>query len=212
MESTRTVSTGGGAGAAPARTMVAAAHASAGSSAVSEPAVRSVGYGLPCAKCRAYYPADLKSCPICKTTQRVSPKATVVVNVTAEPPVAETPELEEERERFLREFRAQMLATNTEMDSMGSFKCTINENHDGEYEAASICQECYNKLQERVDVMEAALHMDVKEAAQIVYDAVWADTSDTTKTYQNAAHALLVEIRKRAGVGLMLGPLQPLTH
>jgi hypothetical protein len=60
--------------------------------------------------------------------------------------------------------------------------------------------------------MEAALHMDIKEAAQLVYDAVWADTSDTTKTYQNAAHALLLEVRRRAGVGLMLGPLQPLPH
>ena len=135
-----------------------------------------MGYGLPCAKCKAYYQADLKACPICKTTQRVSPKATVVVNVTAEPPVAETPELEEERERFLREFRAQMLTANAESDSMGSFKCTLNENHDGEYEAAAVCQGCYEKVQERVDVMEAALHMDVKEAAQIVYDAVWADT------------------------------------
>ena len=212
MESPRTVSTGSGAAAAPARAMSSPSQAAAHSKASAEISVHNVGYGLPCAKCRAYYPADLHSCPICRTTQRVSPKATVVVNVTAEPPVAETPELEAERERFLREFRAQMAAANTEMDSMGSFKCTMNENHDGEYEAASICQECYDKLQERVDVVEATLHMDLKEAAQIVYDAVWADTSDTTKTYQNAAHALLVELRRRAGVGMMLGPLQPLPH
>ena len=212
MESPRTVSTGHGAAAAPARAMAAAAPAAATTHAQAEAVVRSVGYGLPCAKCKAYYAADLSACPICRTTQRVSPKATVVVNVTAEPPVAETPELEEERERFLREFRAQMLAANNEMESMGSFKCTLNENHDGEYEAASVCQDCYDKVQERVDVMVAALHIDVKEAAQIVYDAVWADTSDTTKTYQNAADALLVEMRKRAGVGLMLGPLQPLPH
>lgn len=210
MESSRTVSGGHGGAAAPARAMVAAAHTA--QTAAIETAVRSVGYGLPCAKCRAYYQADLKACPICRTTQRVSPKATVVVNVTAEPPVAETPELEAERERFLREFRAQMLTANAESESMGSFKCTMDENHDGEYEAAAVCQGCYEKVQERVDVMEAALHMDLKEAAQIVYDAVWADTSDTTKTYQNAAHALLMEVRKRAGVGLVLGPLQPLPH
>ena len=113
---------------------------------------------------------------------------------------------------ILREFRMQMSAAQIESESMGSFKCTMNESHDGEYEPASICRGCYDKLQERVDIMEAALHMDVKEAAQIVYDAVWADTSDTTKTYQNAAHALLAELRRRAGVGLLLGPLQPLPH
>jgi hypothetical protein len=38
-----------------------------------------------------------------------------------------------------------------------------------------------------VDVCEAALHIDLKEAAQIVYDAVWADPSDPSKTYINAA-------------------------
>ena len=177
-----------------------------------ETVVRNVGYGLPCAKCRAYYPADLSACPICKTTQRVSPNAVVSVNVTAEPPVPENSDLEEERARFLHEFRLQMSTVHAEAESMGSFKCTMNQNHDSEYETASVCQGCYDKVQERVDVVEAALHMDVKEAAQIVYDAVWADTSDTTKTYQNAAQALLAELRRRAGVGLMLGPLQPLPH
>jgi hypothetical protein len=60
--------------------------------------------------------------------------------------------------------------------------------------------------------MEAALHMDLKDASQIVYDAVWSDPSDPNKTYQNAAQALLMELRKRAGVKLVLGPLQPLPH
>ena len=74
-----------------------------------------------------------------------------------------------------------------------------------------VCQGCYDHLQERVDVLEAALHMDLKEAAQIVYDAVWADPSDPTKTYENAAHALLAELRKRSGVAQVFGLLQPLS-
>ena len=52
----------------------------------------------------------------------------------------------------------------------------------------------------------------LKEAAQIIYDAVWADPSDPSKTYQNAANALLTELRKRAGVNSMMGPFQPLSH
>jgi len=28
-------------------------------------------YGLPCAQCRAYYPADLPSCPVCQCRERV---------------------------------------------------------------------------------------------------------------------------------------------
>jgi hypothetical protein len=53
---------------------------------------------------------------------------------------------------------------------------------------------------ERVDVLEAALQMDINEAARIVYDAVWADTSDPSKTYQNAAQALIIELKRRAGI------------
>jgi hypothetical protein len=52
--------------------------------------------------------------------------------------------------------------------------------------------------------------MDAKEAAKIVYDAVWADPSDPNRTYLNAATALLSELRKRAGIGLLLGANQPL--
>ena len=32
-----------------------------------------VNYGLPCANCRIYYFADLASCPICGSEERVSP-------------------------------------------------------------------------------------------------------------------------------------------
>ena len=37
------------------------------------PKRRQVGYGLPCAKCHKYFPADLEVCPICNGRERVSP-------------------------------------------------------------------------------------------------------------------------------------------
>ena len=171
---------------------------------------RRVGYGLPCAKCKTYYAADLTVCPVCQTKERVSPVVATlpVVPSTAEPdPVA----LEEERERFLRDFKSQIAASEVEAEATVS-NCTLSENHSGSPATATICQGCYDHLQERVDLMEAALHMDMKDASQIVYDAVWADPSDPNKTYQNAAQSLLLELRKRAGVKLVLGPLQPLPH
>ena len=90
--------------------------------------------------------------------------------------------------------------------------CRFTEHHPGEPGKADVCTGCYERLQERLDVCEAALHIDLKEAAQIIYDAVWADPSDPGKTYQNAASALLTELRKRAGITAVLGPFQPLTH
>jgi hypothetical protein len=170
-----------------------------------------VGYGMPCANCKTYYAADLKVCPVCKAGERVSPTAvpvrpSMLTSEVCPDPIA----LEEERERFLRDFNAQVFASQFPANTNVGLHCIHEEKHPGSPEPAVVCQGCYDHLQERVDVLEAALHMDLKEAAQIVYDAVWADPSDPTKTYENAAHALLAELRKRSGVAQVFGLLQPL--
>jgi hypothetical protein len=176
------------------------------------------GYGLPCAKCKTYYAADLEACPVCQSQVRVKPRS-VAVPVSPTAPILESPEetpdpdvLEQERERFLREFKSQVYASHAQINVGESFRCSREENHPGEFEPAEVCKGCHERLREQVDLMEAALHMELKEATQIIYDAVWADTSDTGKTYENAAQALLGEIRKRAGIPAVLGPLQPLPH
>ena len=170
-----------------------------------------VGYGLRCSKCKTYYAADLKACPICKNPERITakaPSAPLAPSSTDPDAVA----LEEERERFLREFKAQVYASHTQINAAASFRCNKDENHQAGYEPAAVCQPCHNRLQERTDLMEAALHIDLKEAAQVIYDAVWSDPSDPSKTYLNAAHAILSELRKRAGIGAVLGPLKPRPH
>lgn len=173
------------------------------------------GYGLPCAKCHLYYPADLDVCPTCKHDKRVSP---IVPKIppkrveTAPEPIPDSSVLEKEREEFLKQFKAQMLQAHAEVLDAAEAVCKFGDHHPGEPAAAEICKGCYDRLQERLDVCEAALHIDLKEAAQIVYDAVWADASDPSKTYQNAASALLGELRKRAGITAVLGPFQPLAH
>ena len=181
---------------------------------------RRVGYGLPCMKCKTYYAADLAMCPVCKTEERVSP----MVAASAESslpesalPVPDEAVLEEERERFLREFKSQVYAAHVQIDPaeiapLGSMGCSVEANHQCGSEPASVCQHCYVRLQERVDLLEASLHMDLVEATRVVYEAVWADPSDPGKTYQNAARAILAELRKRAGISTVLGAHQPLTH
>jgi hypothetical protein len=174
---------------------------------------RRTGYGLPCSKCKTYYGADLNACPVCQTKERVSPLVSTLPTIVA--PAEELPDsalLEEERERFLLEFNAKVQAAQLEGDPGAGHDCNLQEHHNGSAAPAVVCQGCYDRIQERVDLMEAALHIDLKEASQIVYDAVWADPSDPNKTYQNAAQALLLDLRKRAGVKLVLGPLQPLPH
>jgi len=176
---------------------------------------RASGYGLPCSKCHLYYSADLDVCPTCKHNERVP---AVVAQVPLRPvqsagePVHDSAEVEQEREEFLKQFKAQLLEAHAQVVNAPESVCKFGERHEGETADADVCTSCYERLQERVDVMEAALHIELKEAAQIVYDAVWADPSDPGKTYENAASALLAELRRRAGVSSVFGPFQPLTH
>ncbi len=172
------------------------------------------GYGLPCSKCRLYYPADLDICPTCKHHERVSPVAPKVpprVAHTTPDPVPDTIAVEQEREEFLRQFKSQLMEAHAGVANAPESFCS-GEHHSGDPASAEICKACYERLQERLDVCEAAMHIDLKEAAQIIYDAVWADPSDPNKTYQNAANALLSELRKRSGMNSQLGPFHPLQH
>ena len=182
--------------------------------AVSAPAEKKpVGYGLPCSRCHAYYPADMHACPICKSLERVSPTSPVVhptATVAAQP--ATGTQIDAERERLLKELKSHAFASHTQINATATFRCVLEHQHSGASEPAAVCHSCYGEARQQADRMEAALHMDTKEAAKIVYDAVWADTSDPNSTYLNAASALLSELRKRAGIGLLLGANQPLAH
>ena len=173
------------------------------------------GYGLPCAKCHLYYPANLDICPTCRHHERVSPLVPRVpprLAQTVAEPVPDTTVVEQEREEFLRQFKSQLMEAHAEVVSAPESFCS-GEHHAGDPALAEVCKGCYERVQERLDVCEAALHLDVKEAAQIIYDAVWADPSDPNKTYQNAANALLAELRKRSGMNKSLrGPFHPLEH
>jgi hypothetical protein len=178
--------------------------------AAQEPTPRRSFYGLPCSNCGTYYDSDLSVCPTCKSSERVSPTATAVPAISAtterDPELAA---LEQERERFLKDFKAQLFAAHNQVNPSTTFRCSLEQNHAENSEPASVCASCHDRLQEKADRLEAALHIDLKEAAQIVYEAVWADSSDPSKTYANAAQALLTELRKRAGVSTILTTLQP---
>jgi len=170
------------------------------------------GYGLPCAKCRTYYSAQLDACPVCNSAQRVSGRNQGEVSAGPEAP-PDGAVLDAERERFLREFKAQLYAAHMQINPTAEANCALAGDGDGaSHERASVCKDCYDRLRERADLAEAALHMDLKEATQIIYEAVWADPTDSTKTYRNAAMALLNELRRRAGIASVLGPMQRLAH
>ncbi len=172
------------------------------------PVIKQRGYGLPCAKCRTYYSSELSSCPVCRHAERMKP-------IASPAPAAATAQrddlkaIEQEREKFLREFKSQVYAKHMQINAAESFRCNLEANHQGGFEPAAVCQACYDQLKERADLMEAALHINAVDAAQIVYDAVWSDPSDPSKTYQHAAEALLIELRKRAGIPPVRGRHQP---
>jgi len=179
---------------------------------------KSTGYGLPCARCHAYYPADMQACPICKSPERVSPTPPVAPPAASVAPRSATAAqingglIDDDRERFLKELKSQAFASHTQINAAATFRCVLEHQHSGATQPAAVCHNCYSDVRQRANLMEAALHMDEKEAAKVVYGAVWCDTSDPNATYLNAARALLSELRKRAGIGLVLGAHQPLAH
>lgn len=167
------------------------------------------GYGLPCAKCKTYYLASLSACPVCKWTQRVSPIADIPARQrvsSASPTTAH----DRTQENILQELKTK-LAADSQAGTQTQTRCKF-AGDEPSHKSASVCKTCYEDLEERLDLYEAALHMDLNEAAQVIYDAVWADTSDSNKTYLNAARALLAEVRKRAGLKVVLGSMQTLPH
>jgi hypothetical protein len=197
--------------------------------AASAPEKKAVGYGLPCSRCHAYYPADMHACPICKSPDRVSPIESAKHSTAPAAPQHEAQvttgapskintntstniDIDDDRERFLKELKSQAFALHTQVNAAATFRCVLQHQHNGASEPAAVCHTCYGEARQQADRLEAALHMDAKEAAKIVYEAVWADPSDPNRTYLNAATALLSELRKRAGIGLLLGGNQPLAH
>jgi hypothetical protein len=66
------------------------------------------------------------------------------------------------------------------------------------------------RLKQRVDLLEAALRVDLEETTRVIYDAVWSDPSEPSKTYHNAAQAVLAKLHRRAGISAMLESHRPL--
>ncbi len=187
---------------------------------------RQAQYGLPCANCKAYYASDLPACPICLCGERVSaqeaetqsakmlktlsggmlqPALRSFVNFDSTPACGETSQpavcRDEDRKRLRLQSKLLLFANPDEISAGTSSPCILDKNHNTQSECASVCLSCYDQLREKLALTEAALHMDLREAAQVIYEAVWADPapSESSRTYQNAAQALLNELRYRAG-------------
>jgi hypothetical protein len=114
---------------------------------------------------------------------------------------------DEDGERFRSESRLLLYAHTDEIDSGAASLCIWDENDNTQSEDPSIRLSCYNRLRERLARTEAALLIDLREAAQIVYEAVWADLTpaDPSRTYQSAVQALLNELCRRASIARLPG-------
>jgi len=182
---------------------------------------RRAGYGLPCASCKAYYASDLPACPICKCAERVPARRAEVksakmlekasrgvlqrsfINLGPTPACSQRRQLavhgDKDAKRFRLESKLLPCADTDEINAGASLSCNLDENHNTQRESASVCLS-YDQLREKLARTEAALSMDLREAARVIYEAVWAGPSpvEASRTYQNAAEALLNELRHRA--------------
>src|SRR5436305_3129988 len=111
-----------------------------------EPAHKSSGYGLPCAKCHLYYSADLDFCPTCHHTERVSPVVPKILAKSVQDdadPVPDIALVEQEREEFLRQFKSQLMEAHAGLMDAPEAICKFAEHHPGEQAPADVCIGCY---------------------------------------------------------------------
>lgn len=156
---------------------------------VAQSARKSAGYGLPCAQCRTYYWADLEACPVCKSSERVAA-------IQAKKPAA-TSSGKPLPKSVVLDFKAPSASSQSSAQPSAFSPCTREEHHQRGFAPATVCQECYERVQEHV--LESALNMDVKRLARIIYEAIWVDPCEPSKACQNVAHALVSELRKPPG-------------
>ena len=103
---------------------------------------KATGYGLPCAKCHLYYPADLDTCPTCHHKGRVSavmPKIPPKSVQAAADPIPDNAVLEAEREEFLRQFKSQLVEAHANALNAPEAACRLAENHQGAPASAEVC-------------------------------------------------------------------------
>jgi len=110
-----------------------------------------------------------------------------------------------------------LLCTNTDEVNTGiSSPDSLAENHKTQQDESGLVCLSYDQQREKLAYTEAALAhaeaallMDLREAAQVIYEAVWADPSpaEPSRTYENAAQALLNKLHHRAGMVRLLGPI-----
>ena len=173
---------------------------------------KAAGYGLPCSHCHAYYPADMRACPICKSTERVSPTARVIhstVPAAAQP--APKPAIDDERERFLKELKSQAFASHTQINTAATFRCVLEHQHTGATSQPPFAIAATAKPVSR-PTASRPLCRGCQGSGEIVYDVVSADTSDPDVASLNADKRPALRVRKRAGIGLLLGANKPLAR
>ena len=70
---------------------------------------RQTGYGLPCAKCHKYFPADVEFCPVCQAAERVAPVA--ARKVPSVQPVQSSAKLVQQTEEFSKQLEIPAFAS-----------------------------------------------------------------------------------------------------
>lgn len=199
-----------------------------------------VGYGLPCRNCTAYYAANVIGCPYCGSVERSPATGTN----TLHPPVFKEKDpcdlqsnIQDARSRARLDAPPGNIPVSNEalggtprnpdgqlsvshslsanpINPLQALPCSVEGNHINGNQPAAVCTSCYTEITERLQQIEAALCIDVRETAQLIYDAVWLDPSpsDSTRTYKNAAEAVLREIGRRANLTWQTKSLAAYAH
>src|SRR5258708_35884108 len=104
----------------------------------------------------------MQACPICKSPDRVSPTEPVAHSMaSAVPQPATGGQIDDDRERFLKELKSQALASHTQINAAATFRCVLDHQHSVATEPAAVFHTAYGEARQHAGLFEAALRMCV---------------------------------------------------
>src|SRR5258708_12998993 len=86
----------------------------------------------------------MQACPICKSPDRVSPTEPVAHSMaSAVPQPATGGQIDDDRERFLKELKSQAFASHTQINAAATFRCVLEHQHTGATDPPTLSQIAY---------------------------------------------------------------------
>jgi len=151
------------------------------------------GYGLPCSKCRMYYPLTWTAAPSALSPERVSPTAYQRCrspNCSAIPAKSGRTFVDD-RDRLLKELKSQIFQAHTQINAAAHIPLLHGPESRRKLGTGRRLPQLLRRASSTGRPNGSRLHIDLKRGGTVVYKAVWADSSDPARLTRTLPRAVI---------------------